>query len=502
MTEIGTAERAGPREWSALAVLVLVAVLISIDGTVLYMAVPALSAEIDPSATQLLWIGDIYAFVLAGLLITMGNLSDRVGRKRLLLIGAAAFCLASVLAAFAPNAEMLIIGRALLGAAGATLMPSTLSIIRAMFSNAKQRTKAVALWAAGATAGSALGPLVGGVLLTNFWWGSVFLVNVPIMVSVLIAGLFLIPESYSDTTHPIDLISAALSILSIIAMAYAIKHFVGNGLDWSVLATGIVGLLAGWIFVRRQLLLPGPLLDLSLFRMPSFAGAVVTKALSIFAVLGMLFFFSQYLQLIREYGPLLAGIAELPSSVGSAVAIAGIGFMAARLGGGRSISVGLAAAAIGLAGLGITVTQHSYLGIGIFLAVFGLGVGISMPLSTDVVVSSVPAERAGAASAIAQTTYELGGALGIAILGSFNLAVYRASLDLPDGTGSRDVAAANDSLAVILATAEDTAVVVQAKAAFTTAVQTTSLLAALILAIAAAIAWRVIPSPSLARAGE
>ncbi|NKY31578.1 MFS transporter [Nocardia speluncae] len=499
MTEISTAEHAGYREWWALAVLVLVAVLISIDGTVLYMAVPALSADIDPSATQLLWIGDIYAFVLAGLLITMGNLSDRIGRKRLLLIGAAAFCLASVLAAFAPNAEMLIIGRTLLGAAGATLLPSTLSIIRAMFSDAKQRRKAVALWAAGAAVGAALGPLVGGVLLTNFWWGSVFLINVPIMVSVLVAGLFLIPESYGDKTHAIDLVSAALSILSIIAIAYAVKHLVGNGLEWSVLAAGIFGLLAGWIFLRRQLLHPSPLLDLSLFRMPSFAGAVATKALSIFAVLGMLFFFSQYLQLVRGYGPLLAGIAELPSSVGSAVAIACIGILAARLGAGRSISAGLATAAVGLAGLGVTATQQHFLGIGIFLAVFGLGVGISMPLSTDAVVSSVPTERAGAASAIAQTAYELGGALGIAILGSLNLAVYRTSLDLPDGTGLRDAAAANDSLAVILAGTEDTAVAEQAKAAFTTAVQTTSLVAALILAIAAAIAWRVIPSPSLAR---
>ncbi|MFD4407538.1 MFS transporter [Nocardia sp. NPDC058499] len=479
--------------------LVLVAVLISIDGTVLYMAVPALSSDIGPSATQLLWIGDIYAFVLAGLLITMGNLSDRIGRKRLLLIGAGAFCSASMLAAFAWNAEMLIVGRALLGAAGATLMPSTLSIIRAMFSDAKQRTQAVALWATGATVGAALGPLVGGALLTNFWWGSVFLVNVPIMVLVLISGPFLIPESHGDTDHAIDLISAALSILSIISIAYAIKHFVGNGLDRSVLATCVVGLLAGWIFVRRQLRLPSPLLDVSLFRMPSFTGAVATKALSIFAVLGLLFFFSQYLQLVREYGPLLAGVAELPSSIGSAVAIACIGFLAARFGAGRSISAGLATAAVGLAGLGVTATHHSYLGIGIFLAVFGIGVGVSMPLSTDAVVSSVPTERAGAASAIAQTAYELGGALGVAVLGSLHLAVYRTSLDLSDDTDPHDAEAAWDSLAVIVATTDNAEVVSQAKAAFTTAVQTTSFVAALILASAAVIAWLVIPSPNLAR---
>ncbi|MFE4501016.1 MFS transporter [Rhodococcus sp. NPDC056743] len=498
-THTSASPRAGRREWSALAVLVLIVVMLTVDGTVLYLAVPSLSADIEPSATQLLWIGDIYSFVLAGLLITMGNLADRIGRKRLLLIGAAAFGLASVLAAFAPNAETLIAARALLGVAGATLMPSTLSIVRAMFSDAKQRTTAIAIWATGATAGAAIGPLVGGVLLENFWWGSVFLINVPIMVLVLIAGPILIPESRGNSTNPIDLASSALSILAIVTLVYAVKHWVGSGLDWSVPAIALAGLIAGWIFVRRQLQLEYPLLDVSLFRMPAFAGSVAANGLSIFAFMGLLFFFSQYLQLVREYGPLQAGIAELPSTIASMAVIAFIGVLVARLGAGRAIGLGLATAAVGLAGLGLTVTQSSFWGIGIFLAVLGLGIGVSMTLSTDAVVSSVPKERAGAASSIAETAYELGGALGIAVLGSIHLAMYRSNLDLPTGTDPSDAAAADESLATVVATVDSTAVITQAQSAFTTAVQTTSFIAATILALAAAVAWLVIPSPKDAK---
>ena len=487
--------RAGRREWSALAVLVLVVVLLTVDGTVLYLAVPSLTADIAPSATQLLWIGDIYSFVLAALLITMGNLADRIGRKRLLLCGAAAFGVASVIAAFAPNAETLIAARALLGVAGATLMPSTLAIVRAMFADPKQRTTAIAFWAMGATAGAAIGPLVGGALLENFWWGSVFLINVPIMALVLIAGPILIPESRGSATNPIDLPSAVLSILAIVPVIYAVKHWVGSGWDWSVPAVAAIGLIAGWIFVRRQLRLTHPLLDVTLFRMPAFAGSVAANGLAIFAFLGLLFFFSQYLQLVREYGPLQAGVAELPSTIASMVVIAFIGVLVTRLGPGRAIGLGLAAGAIGLAGIGLFATQTTYWGIGISLTVLGLGVGVAMTLSTDAVVSAVPKERAGAASSIAETAYELGGALGIAVLGSVHLAMYRSHLDLPAGTDPADAAIADESLAASVSAVADPVVIEHARSAFTTAVQTTSVVAAVILAIAAAVAWRVIPSP-------
>lgn len=474
--------------------LVLVVTLLAVDGTVLYLAVPSLTADIAPSATQLLWIGDIYSFVLAGLLITMGNVADRIGRKRLLLLGSTAFGIASAMAAFAPNAETLIAARALLGIAGATLMPSTLSIVRAMFADAKQRTTAIALWSTGAMAGAAVGPLVGGVLLENFWWGSVFLINLPIMALVLLTGPLLIPESRGDTSATVDLWSSALSILAIVPLVYAVKHWVGSGWDASVPVFALGGLLAGAIFVRRQLRLTHPLLDVALFRVPAFSGAVLANGLAIFAFVGLLYFFSQYLQLVREYGPLQAGLAELPTTLASMVVVAFVGVLAVRLGIGRAIGLGLAVGAIGLVGIGASTFQSAYWGLGLALVVIGLGTGVAMTLSTDAVVSAVPKQRAGAASAIAETAYELGVALGIAVLGSIHLAMYRSHLDLPIGTDPSDVAAAQASLAVTAQTVTDPVVVEHARTAFATAVQTTSYIAAAILVVSAAVAWKVIPS--------
>lgn len=497
---ISAPPRAGRREWSALAVLVLVVSLIAIDNTVLYLAVPSLAADLEPNATQLLWIGDIYSFALAGLLITMGNLADRIGRKRLLLIGATAFGAASALAAFAPNAETLIAARALLGVAGATLMPSTLSLIRAMFADARQRTTAIAIWSMGATAGAAVGPLVGGVLLENFWWGSVLLINVPVMVLVLIAGPILLTESRGDATAPVDMLSSLLSIVAIVPVVYAVKHWVGSGFDGSVPLAAAVGLAAGWAFLRRQRLLTHPLLDLALFRRPAFAGSVAANGLAIAAFLGLLYFFSQYLQLVREYGPLQAGLAELPSTLASMLVIVFVGVLAAKLGRGRAIGLGLAVGALGIAALGFATSLPGYWGLGVAAALLGLGVGVAMTLSTDAVVSAVPTERAGAASSIAETAYELGGALGIAVLGSLQVAIYRAHLDLPAGTDPADNALAQSSLSSAVGSA-DPVVVDHARSAFVVAVQYTSVVAAVILAISAVVAWRVIPSPRDSEAG-
>ncbi|WBP95717.1 MFS transporter [Mycolicibacterium neoaurum] len=486
--------RAGRREWSALGVLVLVVTLLAIDGTVLYLAVPSLTADIGPSATQLLWIGDIYSFVLAGLLITMGNIADRIGRKRLLLIGAAAFGAASTLAAFAPDAGTLIVARALLGIAGATLMPSTLSIVRAMFADAKQRTTAIAIWSAGAMAGAAAGPLVGGLLLEHYWWGSVFLINLPIMALVLIAGPILIPESRGDAATGIDIWSSLLSIAAIVPLVYAVKHWVGSGWDAGVPVAALVGIVGGWLFLRRQRTLTHPLLDITLFRVPAFAGAVASNGLAIFAFIGLLYFYSQYLQLVRQFGPLQAGLAELPGTLASIAVIAVVGAVSTRLGAGRAIGLGLATGALGLTGIGLSVFHAGYWPLALALVVIGFGIGIAMTLSTDAVVSAVPTERAGAASAIAETAYELGTALGIAVLGSLHFLMYRSHLDLPVGTAPTDAASANASLAKTITTVSDPVVIEHARDAFATAVQTTAFTAAGLLVLAAVAAWRVIPS--------
>lgn len=492
-----TSQPVTARSWAALGILTLAVLLLAIDGTVLALAVPALTADLNPTATQLLWIGDIYSFALAGLLVTMGNLADRIGRKRLLLMGAVGFGLSSVLAAFAPTPEMLIIARAILGISGATIMPSTLAIVRNIFSDPALRTRAIAVWAAGATAGAAVGPIVGGALLEHFHWGSVFLINVPIMVLVLIGGLILLPESKDPNGARIDLFSALLSFIAIVSIVYAIKHVFAKGLDWTVPVAVVLGLLAGWLFLRRQRRLTRPLIDISLFRSPAFSGAVMANTVSIFAFVGLLFFFSQYLQLVRGLGPLQAGLTELSATIASIVVIAFAGFMLGKLGRGRAISVGLGFGALGLAVLALAEGMSGLVGIIIGFAIVGFGAGLAMTLTTDAVVSAAPRERAGAASSIAETAYELGAALGIAVLGSVQLALYR--WNLPAITDPGIDSSVNESLATAVSQLDTTnpavlAAIEQAQHAFTVGMQWTSVIAAILLAIAAVIAWIAIPS--------
>lgn len=491
--------RAGAREWAALGVLTLAVVLLAVDGTVLALAVPALTADLAPTATQLLWIGDIYSFFLAGLLVTMGNVADRIGRKRLLLIGSVGFGLSSLLAAFSSSPEMLIAARAVLGLSGATLMPSTLSIVRAMFLDARQRTRAIAIWSAGATGGAAAGPLLGGALLEHLPWGSVFLINVPVVVVIVAAGAFLLPESRNPDRSPIDVLSALLSITTIVPLVYAVKHAVGDGLDLSVAVTAAVGMLSGVLFVRRQRRIPTPLIDLALFRLPAFSGAVVANTLSVFAFSGLLFFFSQYLQLVRGFSPFVAGLAELPSTIASIAVIAVVGIILRRLGAGRAIGGGLAVAALGFGVIAVAEGLDGYLVLAIALAIIGLGVGVSMTLATDAIVAAAPRGRAGAAASISETGYELGVALGIAVLGSLQLVVYRAALALPDGLPAGAAEAVRDSLASGSAVLDPSTPVgaealAAAQHAFTAGMQLASVVAAVILAVAAIIAWRVIPS--------
>jgi DHA2 family multidrug resistance protein-like MFS transporter len=485
------------RSWAALGILTLAVLLLAIDGTVLALAVPALTADLNPTATQLLWIGDIYSFALAGLLVTMGNLADRVGRKRLLLIGAVGFGLSSLLAAFSSSPEMLVVARAVLGISGATIMPSTLAIVRNIFTEPRLRTRAIAVWAAGATAGAAVGPIVGGALLEHFHWGSVFLINVPVMVLVVVGGLLVLPESKQSHSVGMDLVSAVLSFFAIVAVVYAIKHLFAEGLDVTVPAGVLVGVLAGWLFVRRQRRLTRPLIDISLFGSRAFSGAVMANTVSIFALVGLLFFFSQYLQLVRGLGPLQAGLVELSATVAAVVVIALAGFMLGRLGRGRAIGLGLALGAVGLIVLAAAEGLPGMIGVVIGFAIVGFGAGLAMTLTTDAVVSAAPRERAGAASSIAETAYELGAALGIAILGSVQIALYRAHL--PAIADPALDASVRESLATAVASLDlanpaASAAVEQAQHAFTVGMQWTSVIAALLLAVAAVIAWIAIPS--------
>ncbi|MGC1206572.1 MAG: MFS transporter [Ornithinimicrobium sp.] len=417
------------RRWAALAVLALPVLLISVDMTVLGFAVPALSEDLQPSGPQLLWIIDIYSFLLAGLLVLMGNVGDRIGRRRLLMIGAAAFGVASVLAAFATSAEMLIAARALLGLGGATLMPSTLSLIRTVFPDDRERRNAIAVWAASFAGGAALGPIIGGFLLEHFWWGSVFLINAPIMLFLLVGAFFLLPESRNAAPGPFDLFSAALSIAGILPLVYGLKSIGTEGVSALALGMMAIGAVLLWIFVRRQRLLSEPLLDIGLFEDRVFSVAVLTNLLSTFSVIGLLFFLPQYLQVVVGLSPLRAGLWMMPLALGTIAGSLAAPRLANLLGLRAIIGGGMLLAATGFAA-GVVLTQTApQIGLLVWPAMIGLGIGMAESLTNDVIVASAPAERTGGAAAISETAYEFGGAMGTAVLGTLGLAVYRAGLD-------------------------------------------------------------------------
>lgn len=309
-----------PGRWLALSVLVLAVLLVAVDATVLGLATPYISEDLEPSGTQLLWIGDVYSFVIAGLLVSMGSLGDRIGRKRILLVGATAFGAISVLNAYATTPELMILARALLGVAGATLMPATLALIRNLFHDPRERSLAVGIWGATASAGTAVGPIAGGFLLEHFWWGSVFLINLPVMAVLVLVGIRTLPESRNPDPGPWDLVSVVLSLVGMIALVYAVKEAATHGFTWLTPATGLLGAGALYGFVHRQLTMPAPLLDMRLFRRRGFSGAVLADLLTVLGMSGLVFFLSQYLQLVQGRSPFEAGLAELPAAVGAVAA--------------------------------------------------------------------------------------------------------------------------------------------------------------------------------------
>jgi DHA2 family multidrug resistance protein-like MFS transporter len=442
-----TTPRAGRREWIGLAVIALPCLLYSMDLTVLFLAVPHLSADLQPSGAQLLWITDIYGFLLAGSLITMGTLGDRIGRRRLLLIGAAAFGAASILAAFSTSAELLIAARALLGVAGATLAPSTLSLLRSMFQDPRQRTLAIAVWITSFSAGAAIGPLAGGVLLERFWWGSVFLLAVPVMALLLAVGPVLLPESRDPNAGRLDLGSAGMSLAAVLLVIWGLKQLAQDGLGLPPALSILAGLGVGVAFVRRQQTLADPLLDLRLFRSPAFSAALATNILDFFVAFAALLFIAQYLQLVLGLSPLQAGLWTLPSSLGFIVGSLLTPLLVRRARPAFVMAAGMVLAAVGF-GL---LTQLDGTGLAVLVigsVVFSLGSAPMTTLATDLMVGTAPPERAGAASGISETSSELGGALGIAILGSIGTAVYRGQMtdEVPAAVPGAAAAAARDTL--------------------------------------------------------
>ncbi|WP_030017291.1 MFS transporter [Streptomyces monomycini] len=448
-----TAERTGataehqprPGRWLALAVLVLAVLLVGVDATVLGLATPFLSEDLRPSGTQLLWIGDVYSFVIAGLLVSMGSLGDRVGRKKLLLTGSVVFGAMSVLAAYAGSPAMMIVARALLGVAGATLMPSTLALIRNLFHDPKERSLAIGIWGAMASAGAAVGPVLGGFLLGHFWWGSVFLINLPVMALLVIIGVKVLPESRNPNPGPWDLPSVGLSLVGMVGVVYAVKEAAVHGFRWDIAAAAVLGLLALVTFVRRQQSLKSPLLDMKLFQHRGFSGAVLADLLTILGLSGLVFFLSQFLQMVQLRSPLNAGLVELPAAIGAVGAGLAAGYVARRLSVRLVVAGGLGVVGLALAGCIGLGQDTSTFTLGAILFAVGVGAGFAFTVTADVILSSVPKEQAGAASAVSETAYELGAALGIALLGSIVTSIYR-DFATPHGVPETTANAARESL--------------------------------------------------------
>ncbi|MFI9174700.1 MFS transporter [Streptomyces lincolnensis] len=416
---------AGRREWTALAVLMLPLLLVSMDVSVLYFAVPAISADLEPTGTQLLWIFDIYGFVLAGLLMTMGALGDRIGRRRLLLIGAAAFGAASLAAAYADSAEMLIVARAVLGIGGATLMPSTMALVRTMFTDPAQRTKAIALWSGVMTAGIALGSVLSGLLVEFFWWGSVFLVNLPAMALLLLLGPLLLPEAKNPDPGRFDWPSIPLSMAAVLPVVYGLKEIPSEGWNVRYVVSITVGLLFAALFVHRQRTTAAPMISPDLFRRPGFTPALTLYLITMFAIMGSAYFTTQYIQSVLDKSALEAALWALLPSVPIGLA-APLSTQLVHRGVSR-VRVVTAGFLIGACGYGLLALAGADSMALVLTACGVLASGITLVTVqiADLAMSAAPVERAGAASSLMETGAEFGGALGMALLGSIGTAVYR-----------------------------------------------------------------------------
>ncbi|ALM52976.1 MFS transporter [Halomonas huangheensis] len=495
-------QQAGFMAWLGMAVLALPTLLLGLDVTILYLALPALSVELQPSSSQALWIMDAYGFMIAGLLITMGTLGDRIGRRRLLMVGAAAFGVASVVAAYATSAEMLIAARAALGVAGATLMPSTLALISNLFPNSRQRSLAIGIWATMFALGMAAGPVIGGWVLSHLWWGAAFLVAVPIIVLLLIAAPMLLPEYRAEHSERLDFTSVLLSLAAILPAIHGLKELARHGVALAPTLSLLAGILLAVLFVRRQNQLSAPLLDMRLFASRTFSTALLVLLFSLIAVGGAMLLVTQYLQLVVGLSPLVAGLWMGPPALMMVIAGIAAPLIARRIPPGQVVAGALAFSSLGYLALFMVSTAPGglLLAIGGFSLVY-LGMGTIAALGTELVIGTAPAHKAGSASAMSEMVQELGVALGVALLGSLSTLIYRLQIasHLPNEPSSGGVDTVHDSLWATLSALDQPApdIVEAATRAFTTGLNVTAAIsgvAILCLAMLAAIHLRQVPT--------
>ncbi|MET1075520.1 MAG: MFS transporter [Umezawaea sp.] len=429
--------RTHPQRWLVLGVLCLSVMVVVLDNTVLNVAIPAISTGLGAGTADIQWMINSYSLVLAGLLMTSGALSDRFGRKRALVTGLAVFGVGSAVAAYAGSPEALIAARAFMGLGAAFLMPGTLAVLVQLFDE-RERPRAIAIWAAVSSVGLAGGPVVGGFLVDHFWWGSVFLVNVPVAALAVVAVVLLVPESKDPTVRRPDAPGAVLSTIAMTSLVWAVisqpEHGWGSPRVLTALGVGAVALLAfGW-WERRT---PHPMLDLGFFADRRFSGAVTGGVLAAFAMGGSLFLLTQHLQSVLGYSPLEAGVRVAPMAVAVLVVSNLCAGMGARFGAGGTMMLGMSGVAAGLLALSFSTADGGYTATLVGLVLIGAGVGIAMPVAANALMGSIPPERAGVASGLEGTLTELGNSFGIAVLGSLLSARFAAGLPetLPDGAG-------------------------------------------------------------------
>jgi DHA2 family multidrug resistance protein-like MFS transporter len=493
VTNDAAERRAGAREWVGLALLALPTILLGLDLTLLHLALPALAVDLRPTSAQTLWIVDAYGFMIAGLLITMGTVGDRIGRRKLLMLGASAFGVASLMAAYSTSATMLIAARAVLGVAGATLMPSTLALISNMFLHPHQRALAIGVWATMFALGMAAGPVLGGVLLEHYWWGAAFLVALPVVGLLLVAAPYLLPEYRAPQQGRLDLPSVALSLLALLPIIYGIKQIAKDGVG-AIAALAIMGGATFMLmFIRRQRRLPSPLVDLDLFSSRAFSVALVVLLVGLVGVGGTMLLVTQYLQLVVGLSPLEAGLWMGPPALAMLVAGITAPILARRIRPGYVIAGALVLSVVGY--LMLSQLDRSPNGVALVTASFSLvylGLGTIAALGTDLVVGAAPAEKAGSASAMSETVQELGLAVGIATLGSLATAVYRIRManDLNDPMVQDLQRAVSDSLAGALSVSTElpAGVLAQAQAAFVTGFNVAAATSGVSIAILAGLA--------------
>ena len=446
------------RRYAILAVLCLSLFLIVVDNTITNIALPTLVRELHASNTQLAWVVDAYSLVFAGLLLAMGSLGDRYGRKGALTIGLIVFTTFSTVAAFTHSPAQLIAARAVMGAGAALIFPATLAVLANVFTDPRERAKAIGIWAAVTGAAVALGPISGGFLLEHFWWGSVFFVNLPIGLLALVAGRVLIPTSRDPNAPRLDLRGAALSIAGITGLIYAIieapKHGWLSATTLSLFGAAIVALAA---FVWWERRIDHPMLDVSVFASARFSAASGAVTLAFFALFGFIFMLTQYLQFVRGYGTLAAGVRTLPFAIATGIAAPLAPRLAQRFGTKRIVSAGLASMSAGLVIAATTGATTPYRVIALSAMVMGAGLGLTTSPATESIMGSLPKEKAGIGSAVNDTTREVGGTLGVAVISSLLASVYASRLDdglrnLPLPAEAR--AAARESIGAAFAVAE------------------------------------------------